>query len=205
MTDTTAAPSERMHASLRATRRSRPGLLGWHLRRRYRYVLRRMRGCAGARVLDVGGAEGTFGAMLVQAGAADVLVVEPQQERIVDGRILHRDPRLRFEHGDVLEKLELLDGRDTVTALHSLHQLGPGVHRLFEAIQRSGVTRVVLQGGRSHAVRIDPAQDAGLHGSALGLPDGMTRLLERYGFRATVWDHRRYPVVIGVRPPDRAT
>lgn len=169
------------------------------MRRRYRFALRRLGPVAGARVLDVGGAEGIFGAMLLGAGAAEVTVIEPQAERVGDGRLLHRNPRLRFEHADVLDRLELLAGADTVTALHCLHQLGPRVHALFEAIAASSVERVLLQGGTSHAARVHAAQAAGLYGSALGLPDGMARLLERHGFRPTVHDHRRYPVVIGAR------
>jgi SAM-dependent methyltransferase len=194
-----AAPFQRLEASVRAARRSSAGLRGWRMRRRYRFALRRMRGCAGARVLDVGGAQGIFGAMLLRAGAAEVRVVEPQEQRVLDGVRLNRDPRLRFEHADILDRLDLLAGVDTVTALHCLHQLGPRVHELFEAIAKSRVTRIVLQGGTSHAARVQPLQEAELHGSALGLPHGMTRLLERYGFRATLHEHRRYPVVIGVR------
>jgi hypothetical protein len=195
-----AAPLDRLQSSLRATRRSGAGLLGWRMRRRYRFALRRMVRCADARVIDVGGAQGIFGRMLLRAGAAEVVVVEPQGNRVEDGLRLHAHERLRFEHADILQRLELLAGADTVTALHCLHQLGPDVHALFEAIASSPVQRVVLQGGTSHAARIQPAQEAGLYGSALGVPAGMTRLLERYGFRTTLHDHRRYPVVIGVRP-----
>jgi hypothetical protein len=194
-----AAPFERLQSSLRAARRNGPGLLGWRMRRRYRFALRRMEGCGGARVLDVGGAQGIFGAMLLGAGAAEVIVVEPQEERVEIGRRLQRRRPIRFEHADVLDRLDLLAGADTVTALHCLHQLGPRVHELFEAIERSGVARVVLQGGISHADRVRPDQVEGLYGSALGLPQGMARLLERYGFRPTLHEHRRYPVVIGVR------
>jgi hypothetical protein len=195
-----AAPLDRLQSSLRATRRSGTGLRGWYMRRRYRFALRRTARWRGARVVDVGGAQGIFGRMLLGAGAAEVVVVEPQSNRVEDGLRLHDDPRLRFEHADILERLELLAGADTVTALHCLHQLGPGVHQLFAAIAASPVKRVVLQGGTSHAARIEPAQEEGLYGSALGVPEGMTRLLERYGFRAGLHDHRRYPVVIGVRP-----
>jgi cyclopropane fatty-acyl-phospholipid synthase-like methyltransferase len=194
-----AAPFDRWQASLRAARRNGPGLLGWRMRRRYRFALRRMAGCAGARVLDVGGAQGIFGAMLLASGAAEVIVVEPQAERVEIGRRLQRHRRVRFEHADVLDRLDLLADVDAVTALHCLHQLGPRVHELFGAIEKSKVARVVLQGGVSHAHRVQPAQEHGLYGSALGLPQGMARLLERYGFRPMLHDHRRYPVVVGVR------
>jgi SAM-dependent methyltransferase len=195
----TSAPFERLQSSIRAARRSSTSLLGWRMRRRYRFARRRMGSCAGARVLDVGGAQGIFAAMLVRAGAAEVVVVEPQEDRVAIGRRLQRDPRVRFEHADVLARLELVARADTVTALHCLHQLGPRVHALFEAIAASQVKRIVLQGGTSHAERVQRAQAEGLYGSALGLPDGMIRLLERYGFQATLHDHRRYPVVIGAR------
>jgi hypothetical protein len=184
---------------MRAERRSRPGLRGWRMRRRYRFVLRRAGIPAGARVVDVGGAHGVFGAMLLRAGAADVTVVEPKLSHYEDGVRLHRDPRLHLVHGDILERLDLLATADCLTALHCLHQLGPEVHRLFEAIAASPIQRVVLQGSMSHSSWLEDVHLRELWGPALGLPEGMSGLLQAHGFRVRLHPHRRYPVAVGVR------
>lgn len=185
--------------SPRAEWRSRPGLLGWRARRRYRFVLRCVKPAPGARVVDVGGAQGIFASMLLASGAAEVSVVEPKARHLADGTRLHRDPRLRFVHDDIFARLELLAGAGVVTALHCLHQLGPAVHELFEAIAASPVKTVVLQGSVSHHSWLEPQHERELWGPALGLPQGMVGLLERHGFQARLHPHRRYPVALGVR------
>jgi uncharacterized UPF0146 family protein len=190
---------EHGRVSVRAEGRNRPGLLGWRARRRYRFVLRCVKPTAGARVIDVGGAQGIFASMLLAAGAAEVTVVEPKERHYADGTRLHRDPRLHFVHDDVFARLELLAEAELVTALHCLHQLGPAVHELFEAIAASPVKTVVLQGSISHHSRVEPVHERELWGPALGLPAGMRGLLEAHGFRARLHPHRRYPVAVGVR------
>ena len=190
---------QRHGVSVRAERRSRPGLLGWRARRRYRFVLRCVKPAPGARVVDVGGAQGIFASMLLAAGAGEVTVVEPKERHYADGTHLHRDPRLHFVHDDVFARLELLGGAEVVTALHCLHQLGPAVHELFEAIAASPVETVLLQGSISHRSRVEPVHERELWGPALGLPAGMLGLLAAHGFRARLHPHRRYPVAVGVR------
>jgi uncharacterized UPF0146 family protein len=194
-----SADAEQALPSSRAWRRSRPGLLGWRARRRYRFVLRCVEPPPSARVIDVGGSQGIFASMLVSRGAAEVTVVEAKPRRYVDGIRLHRDPRLRFVHDDICARLDLLLGADVVSALHCLHQLGATVHRLFDAVEASSVRLVVLQGSMSHRERVQPRHEQELWGPALGLPHGMTRLLEAHGFRSRIHPHRRYPVVVGVR------
>lgn len=183
----------------RAERRSRLGLRGWRARRRYRFALRCAKPAPGARVIDVGGAQGIFGAMLLRAGARDVTVIEPKERHFRDGVLLHGDPRLRFVHDDIFARLGLLAAAEVVSALHCLHQLGPAVHELFEAIADSKVETVVLQGSVSHESWVEAEHERELFGPVLGLPRGMTRLLEAHGFTARLHPHRRYPVVIGTR------
>ena len=137
--------------------------------------------------------------MLLSAGAAEATVVEPKSSRYEDGTRLHRDPRLHFVHDDIFERLDVLAAAEMVTALHCLHQLGPDVHRLFEAIAASPVTTVMLQGSISHQVWVEAQHEQGLWGPVLGLPQGMVGLLERHGFRPKLYPHRRYPVAVGVR------
>lgn len=184
---------------MRAERRSRPGLLGWRARRRYRFVLRCVKPTPGARVIDVGGAQGIFASMLLSADAAEVTVVEPKPRHYEDGRCLQRDPRLRFVHDDIFGRLELLAEAEVVTALHCLHQLGPRVHELFDAIEASPVKTVVLQGSISHHSWVEARHEQELWGPMLGLPQGMVGLLEAHGFQARLHPHRRYPVAVGVR------
>jgi hypothetical protein len=183
----------------RAVRLSRPGLLGWRLRRRYRFLLRHVSVPPGARVLDVGGGHGVFGAMLLAAGAGEVTVVEASERRYRDGIRLHRDPRLHFVHGDVFSQLPQLAGVDVVSALHCLQQLGPAVHELFAAIEASPVKTVILQGSTSHEVQVRPEHEGELWGPLVGVPRGMVALLHRYGFQTRLHPHRRYPVAAGFR------
>jgi SAM-dependent methyltransferase len=185
--------------SARAERKSRPGLRGWRLRRRYRFVLRHARVSPGARVLDVGGAQGVFGRMLLEAGAAAVTVVEPKRRHFEDAVQICSDPRLRLVHDDIFSRLDLLADVDTVTALHCLHQLGPAVHALLDAVEDSAVRRVILQGSLSHEAWVEPKHEEELWGPVLGLPRGLVRVLEGRGFRTQMHPHRRYPVVVGVR------
>jgi SAM-dependent methyltransferase len=185
--------------SERSARKAGGGLRGWLARRRYRFVLPRVPLLTGARVLDIGGAEGVFAGILVGAGAARVTVVEPKDEHAADAVALHTDPRIRVIHDDIFARLELLSDVDLVTALHCIHQLGPEVHDLFRAIAASPVRAVVLQGSNSHRAWVEPEHQQELWGPVVGLPDGMRALLERHGFRAELHPHRRYPVAVGVR------
>ncbi len=190
---------DRSQISERAERKARRGLRGWLARRRYRFVRRRVPSLAGARVLDVGGAEGVFAGILVAAGAAQVTVIEPKDDHASDAAALRTDPRIRVVHDDILARFDLLADADVLTALHCIHQLGPEVHDLFRAIGASPIRAVVLQGSISHQAWVEPEHLLELWGPVVGLPDGMLALLERHGFRARLHPHRRYPVVVGVR------
>jgi hypothetical protein len=181
----------------RAEKLSRPGLAGWRARRRYRFALRCAGKLRGARVLDVGGAHGVFAGMLLGAGAAAVTVIEQKESHYAEGARVQRDPRIRFVHDDVFARLDLLAECDVLSALHCLHQLGPSVHELFDAVAASPVRKVLLQGSTSHEVWIEPEHE--LWGPVLGLPRGMLGLLEKHGFSTALYPHRRYPVAIGNR------
>ena len=187
------------HRLSSAERRSRPGLLGWYFRRRYRFVLRQIGSPAGWRVVDLGGGTGIFADLLLERGAASVVVIERRPEACEEGARLHPDQRIQFVRADLLDRLDLLAQCDTVTSLRCLHQVGPGVHEIFQAIQKSPARRVVLQGVESLVRRLQPEHTRELWGPRVAQGSGLVELVERYGFRAELRRHPRYPVVIGSR------
>jgi hypothetical protein len=184
---------------LGCSRLSLRALLRWKAHRRYRFALRRVPLASGARVIDVGGAHGLFGSMLLAAGAAEVTVVERKRHDPPASSLLGGDPRLRFVHDDILSRFDLLAEADVVSALHCLHQLGRDVHALFDAIEDSPVRLILIQGSTSHEASVEPKHEEELFGPVLGLGRGMTGLLEAHGFSWQLHPHRRYPVAVGVR------
>lgn len=171
--------------------------------RRFHTVLAALGDVTGAKVLDLGGAEGTMAALLHDRGAAKVVLVDAQEERIEVAKALHGG-KFPIVEGNVLDHLECLEDIDTIVCLRMLYHMGESVHPLFRAIQESGVRRILLQ-GRLDLLRRPPKISAegaaNLTGPVLRTPDGMKRLLEKYGFTVSHTRGGRYPIVVGTREP----
>lgn len=171
--------------------------------RRFHTVLAELGDVTGSKVLDLGGAEGTMAALLHDQGAAKVILLDAQEERIAIARELH-EGKFPIIEGNVLDHLDCLEDIDTIVCLRMLYHMGESVHPLFRAIEESGVRRILLQ-GRLDILRRPPkitAEGAGaLTGPVLRTTDGMERLLGRYGFRVSHTRGGRYPIVVGTREP----
>ena len=187
-----AAPRSRLRAS-------RPGPRGWWRRRRLRFVLRHVGDLRGARVLDVGGGWGLFANLLVLKGAERVTVLELRAQRCEGGRRLQADRPIEFVRADVFDRLDLVPEHDTVCALRCLHQMGPRVCELFQAIQNSNVRRVIVQGVVSERAQIETRHVEEIWGPYLGVEEGIVELLRKHGFQVQLHPHRRYPVAVGSR------
>jgi hypothetical protein len=187
-----ARPSRALREGDRSFRR-------WRLRRRFDLVLRAAGDVEGARVLDVGGAEGLFAQRLLEKGAAQVTVVEQKKRRCDAGTALGADRRIRFVQSRIQDCLDLLAECDTLVSLRCIYHMGPDVHGLFGAIQASSIRRVVLQGRARLRTRVDAQHRRELWGPALGLAPGMLQILRSHGFRTELHAHWSFPVVIGQR------
>lgn len=170
----------------------------WRLARRYDLALKGAGDLRGARVVDVGGAEGLFARRLRAAGAEQVTVVEPKHHRVAAGDEHARAAGVCFVEGSILDRLDLLDHCDTLVSLRCIYHMGPAVHDLFRAIEASPIRRVVLQGRSLHA-RGAPQHHDKLFGPPLGVLSGMIEILGSYGFQAEPLPHRSFPVAAGRR------
>lgn len=162
-------------------------------------MLRYIGDLRGARVLEVGGGWGVFASLLVSKGAERVTVVELKEQRCREGQRLQSGQPIRFLQANVFDRLDLVEEHDTVCALRCLHQMGPRVHELFDAVQTSGVRRVIIQGVASQRARVEARHADEIWGPYLGVEEGIVEFLTMHGFEVQLHRHRRYPVAVGSR------
>ena len=205
MPDDTAVP-----ASL-AYRKARPAIWAGLVPVKYTRLLEHIRG---PRVLEIGAAEGVLSLLLSREQRVDQAVaVELRIDRHEEGLRLRQ--HWLAEHGfdvtrclmvcaDIRERLDLLEGVDTLVAVRAIYYLRDDAPKVLEAAAEAEVPRVVLCGnrGRQEVYRAQPTSELGRFNRYAAV-DGMTALLEGAGYRIETIVDEGDPIVVG-RDPDLA-
>jgi hypothetical protein len=161
----------------------------------------------GQRILEIGSAEGVLALLLAKRGRT-VTAVEKSEERHHAAMSLYAEWAAREEHftaptfvnDRIGNRLDLLNGVDTLVAIRSIYYLADDLDRIFaKAAQKVG--KIVLCGNRNRAAR----WRAGTPDEPLGdfnryaAREGMVELLERHGYRIVREVREGDQIVVGER------
>lgn len=155
----------------------------------------------GARILEIGSAEGVLACLLAKQGK-EVTALERQPERHKAAKRLGSKwgvSGVTFVNGDIAANLAGLDEQDTLVAVRMIYYLGEHLDTVFAAARHAGVTSIVLCGNKNRAHwwreglpnRNDKADN--YYASA----EGMKALLERHGYTVTHEVSEGDPIVVG--------
>jgi SAM-dependent methyltransferase len=187
-----------LQASL-AYRNHRAAIWGGKIPEKYLRVARHV---TGKRVLELGSAEGVLAVTLAERGHAVTGVeLRPARHaeavRFVSHRAQARNVQLVC--GDILQRLELLVGIDTLVAVRSIYYLREQASHVLRTARAAGVREVVLCGNRNRATQsaMNPETDLGRFNRPASI-DGMQDLLidARYAIAEVVPEGD--PIVVGV-------
>jgi hypothetical protein len=145
----------------------------------------------GRRILEIGSAEGVLALLLAKLGRT-VTAVEKSEERHHAAMKLYAEWAAREEHftaptfvnDRIGNRLDLLNGMNTVVAIRSIYYLGDDLDRIFEKVAQK-VPNVVLCGNRNRADRWrrgvpdEPLGDMNRYAAR----EGMIEMLKRHGYR----------------------
>jgi hypothetical protein len=149
----------------------------------------------GERILEIGSAEGVLALLLSRADAGaklEVTALERNPERQANalklwanwGRVYRFTAVPQFLCGDISERLDLLEGVDTLVAVRMIYYLGDKLDTVFAEVAQK-VPNVVLCGNGNRAQRWRdgvPADDTKAD-NRFASREGMTELLKRHGYR----------------------
>lgn len=196
-------PRDDMVAASLAYRKNEASILRGDVPAKYTRLLPHI---DGDRILEIGSAEGVLALLLARAGKA-VTAIEKRPGRH-DAALeldrawsrLYRYVPPAFVNGSIGDRLDLLEGVDTLVAIRMIYYLRADLDRVFEAVSAM-VPTVVLCGNRNRARawregepnRNDRADNY------YASPEGMTALLSRHGYAANVVEDEGDPVVVGRR------
>lgn len=161
----------------------------------------------GERILEVGSAEGVLALLLARQGR-EVTALEMRRDRHDAALALHREWAEKFlietepcfVCGAIGDRLDLLEGIDTLVAVRMVYYLRDQIDTVFAEVARK-VPIVVLCGNRNRAARYhagtpdEPLGEFNFYAGAMG----MTALLTRHGYRAETVEPNGDAIVVGVR------
>ena len=109
----------------------------------------------------------------------------------------------------MLKRLSILKNYDTFNAPNVLYLLGPKVHDLMKAIEKSNIDLLILQGQLKRKNRIGEYNAPGVKGyektdktwgNILGTVEGLTNIAENYGFKIeNIFNSKNWPLIIATR------
>lgn len=163
----------------------------------------------GRRVLEFGAAEGVQALLLAERGM-EVTALEVNEERhegakrlkdiwIGLGRSVHNCTMVQ---GDIRDRLDLLEGVDTLLAVRAVYYLREDAVAVFSTAAKH-VHNVVLCGNKNRAHRFENGITP--HDDGLGVWNkyssiaGMTELIDQAGFRVETVVREGDPIVTGRR------
>lgn len=158
----------------------------------------------GERILELGSAEGVLALLLARAGKT-VAALERSRERH-EGALQLRDawaerfpcPSPAFICGDIVDRLDLLDGVDTLVCVRMIYYLRDRLDEVFAEVAAK-VPCVLLCGNRQRARWwLDGVPDR--QGGPLNYyasVAGMCELLTRHGYRIETVVSEGDPIVVG--------
>lgn len=141
----------------------------------------------GQRILEIGSAEGVLSLLLAKAGK-DVTALERQPDRHEAAQRLRDAWGMdvsgpRFLLGDIRDRLNRLNGFDTLVAVRVIYYLRDELDTVFSAVAKH-IPNVVLCGNRNRADRFRNGvedEPGGPH-NFYACREGMRSLLERHGY-----------------------
>lgn len=157
----------------------------------------------GRHILEIGAAEGVLSLLIADRDpSAHVTALEMSVDRRAAALALQvrwRALGLRVNGctmvgGDIRERLDLLDGVDTLVAIRTIYHLRESIDDVFEAAAVYGVGRIVL-GGNPNRARRAGSTDFDYYAGV----DGMRAVLERAGYTVDQVVTEGDPIVTGHR------
>lgn len=154
----------------------------------------------GERILEIGSAEGVLACMLSRAGKT-VGALERSKER--------HDSALRlveawgcdspaFFHGDIADRLDLMDGVDTLVCVRAIYYFGGHLDTIFAAAA-ARIPNVVLCGNKNRAARWKAGQPNAGADNYYASAEGMRDVLTRHGYEIVTEVTEGDPIVVGHR------
>jgi len=167
----------------------------------------------GQRVLDVGCNSGLYTFEAAACGAALAVGIDYRPEAIEQANWLRRvwlgaRPEAAvasFVEGNILDRLDLLEGADTVIACCVLYHLTRGLHEFMAALAKSTVRTAIVQGNLGRARKSKPGEIEAVvcDGVTSGTPARLVfnlpqfdSLFAAYGFRRTWTRPEQFPIGI---------
>jgi predicted TPR repeat methyltransferase len=162
---------------------------------------------AGNRILEIGSAEGVLSLLLARQGK-QVTAIEKSEERHEAAANLYSRwlagvnhfTAPTFVNDRIGNRLDLLNGVDTLVAVRVIYYLGEELDRIFAKVSQK-VPKVVLCGNRNRAERWragtpdEPLGDMNRYAAS----EGMVELLERHGYGITAQVLEGDEIVVGER------
>lgn len=166
----------------------------------------------GRRILELGAAEGVLALLLADRDpAATVTALELRHERHADALALQARWRKLGRHveactmirGDIIDRLDLLQGVETVVAVRAMYYWRESIPAVFAAMATAGVSSVVLCGNGNRALRYaeahgDPGDNLGPFNRYAAV-EGMTEALVTAGYTIGTVATEGDPIVTGHR------
>jgi hypothetical protein len=197
-----------MSASL-AYRTNEPAILAGSPPEKYLRLLPHIPGQA---ILEIGSAEGVLACLLARRDGGnkrEVTALERNRERHDAACRLYDSWRARFRltgmshfiTGDIADRLELLDGKDTLVAVRMIYYLGAQLDTVFAAAAAAGVVNIVLCGNRNRAARWRAGEpnDHDRADNYYASEEGMADLLTRHGYEIVTRVTAGDPILVGRR------
>jgi len=169
------------------------------------FVLSILRICNHQRVLDIGCSSGLFALAAGRSGAIDVLGIDKSKQAIEQANFVmevwlglgYPVKNVSFWNVDIQKHLGTFADRDLLIACNVFYDLGQNVHKLMEAVGKSPVHTMIMQGDLNREVRItNSGQD---WGDNLCNLEGMGRLASKHGWKFREVLGNKYPVVIATK------
>lgn len=159
----------------------------------------------GERIIEIGSAEGVLSLLLAQAGK-HVIALEKSEERHEAANRLYAEWLARHNHfqapffvnARISDRLDLLNGMDTLVAVRMIYYLRHDLDRIFGKVAQK-VRNVVLCGNRNRADRYragTPDEPGGPH-NHYSSREGMTALLTRHGYEIVAEVTEGDEIVVG--------
>jgi hypothetical protein len=162
----------------------------------------------GEHILEIGSAEGVLALLLARMGK-QVTALEKSEERHETAANLYSDwlaregkfPPPKFINGTIGNRLDLLNGIDTLVAVRMIYYLRSDIDRVFAAVAHAEVPTVILCGNKNRAARWRSGvpDDEGGPFNFYASREGMSDLLRRHGYRISAEVTEGDEIVVGER------
>jgi len=171
----------------------------------------------GRKMIDLGCNNGNYSFFAIDKGASKVFGCDiadfaisrakfAQQIKSINNKLYKN---IEFKNIDMLKRLSILKNYDTFNAPNVLYLLGPKVHDLMKAIEKSNIDLLILQGQLKRKNRIGEYNAPGVKGyektdktwgNILGTVEGLTNIAENYGFKIeNIFNSKNWPLIIATR------